>query len=142
MIMDRTLLFSDRQAITASAASTNIVDLGATGTVYGTSTPIVRDVGLGTSIPLLVTVTESFNNLTSLAVAVQVDDNAGFSSARTVSTSTHLLADLAASSDYLIPDSIPAGTNERYVRLFYTVTGTAPTTGKITAGVTMGNQSA
>lgn len=141
MIMDRTLLFSDRQAITADAASTNIVDLGETGTVYGASSPVVRDVGLGNSIPLVVTVTETFNNLTSLAIQVQVDDNSSFSSAKTVSSSTHLLADLTAGSKYLLPDSIPAGTNERYVRLYYDVTGTAPSTGKITAGVTMGNQS-
>jgi len=141
MIMDRTLLFSDRQAITATAASTNVVDLGAAGTVYGASAPMVRDVGHGTNIPMVVTVTETFNNLTSLAIALQVDDNAGFASPRTVSTHTHLLADLAANGKYLLPDSLPAGTNERYVRLLYTVTGTAPTLGRITAGVTAGNQS-
>jgi len=35
---------------------------------------------------------------------------------------------------------VPIGTNERYMRLKYTLVGTAPTTGKITAGVTAGNQ--
>ena len=58
MIMDRTLLFSDGQAVTATAASTNVVDLGATGTVYGASSPVVRDIGNGTDVDLLVTVTQ------------------------------------------------------------------------------------
>jgi hypothetical protein len=135
------LLFSDKQAITADAASTNVVDLGATGTVYGAAAALVRDVGHGTRIPLTVNVTESFNNLTSMAISVQVDDNASFTSAKTVFTSpTYTLAQLAAGATYLLPDSIPSGTDERYVRLFYDVTGTAPTLGRITAGATMGNQ--
>ena len=35
---------------------------------------------------------------------------------------------------------VPRGTNERYMRLYYDVTGTAPTTGKITAGLVAGNE--
>jgi hypothetical protein len=141
MIMDRTLLFSDKQAITATAASTNIVDLGATGTVYGAASPVARDIGPGTDIPLFVGVVESFNNLTSLSVAIQTDDNVGFSTPTTIWTGpAYVLADLAAGKKYLLPDRLPIGVNERYVRLNYTVVGTAPTTGRITAGVTMGNQ--
>lgn len=140
-IMDRTLLFSDRQAITASAASTNVVDLGETGTVYGASSAMVRDIGNGEPIPLTIAVTEGFNNLTSLTIAIQVDDNAGFTSARTVQASQAiLLADLGAGDDIALPAYIPRGVNERYMRLYYTVAGTAPTLGKITAGVSMGNQ--
>lgn len=141
MIMDRTLLFSDKQAITATAASTNIVDLGATGTVFGASAPVVRDIGPGTDVPLFVGVVQSFNNLTSLSVAIQTDDNAGFSSPKTIWTGpAYTLAQLAAGATYLLPDRLPVGTNERYIRLNYTVVGTAPSTGQITAGVTMGNQ--
>ncbi len=143
MIMDRTLLFSDGQAITATAASTNVVDLGATGTVYGASSPMVRDVGHGNDVDLVVTATQSFNNLTSLTISIQVDDNAAFSSPTTVFTSpAYTLAQLAAGAKYLLPDTLPGGTNERYVRLNYTVAGTAPTTGKITAGIVAGRQSA
>lgn len=141
MIMDATTLFSNAQAVTATAASANIVDLGAAGTVYGAATAINRDIGKGASVPLKVSVVESFNNLTSLTVAVETDDNAGFASAKTVWTSpAYPLADLATGARLLLPDSIPLGTDERYVRLKYTVAGTAPTLGKITAGVTMGNQ--
>jgi hypothetical protein len=142
MIFDRTLLFSDGQAITATAASTNVVDLGATGTVVGSSTAIVRDIGHGTDAELSVSVTQSFNNLTSLTITIQVDDNAAFSSATTVFTSpTYTLAQLATGAKYLLPDVLPVGVNERYVRLMYTVAGTAPTLGKITAGVVASRQS-
>ena len=143
MIMDRSLLFSDGQAITATAASTNLVDLGATGTVYGAASPIVRDVGEGERSDLYVGVTQSFNNLTSLTISVETDDNAGFSTPTTVFTSpAYTLAQLATGATYLLPDQVTVGTNERYVRLKYTVAGTAPTLGKITAGVVMARQSA
>ncbi|MES2055210.1 MAG: hypothetical protein V4564_04650 [Pseudomonadota bacterium] len=141
MIMDATTLFSNTQAVTATAVSANIVDLGATGTVYGAAAAIVRDIGRGAAVPLKVTVVESFNNLTSLTISVETDDNIGFASAKTVwSSPTYALTDLATGAKLLLPDSIPLGTDERYVRLRYTVAGTAPTLGKITAGVTAGNQ--
>lgn len=142
MIMDRTGLFSERQAITATAASTNLVDLGATGTPYGATSPIVRDVGKGNQVPLFCGVTETFNNLTSLAISIETDDNAAFASAVTVWTSpAYTLAQLATGAKYLLPDYLPVGVNERYMRLKYTVVGTAPTTGRITAGVVFDRQS-
>ena len=143
MIFDRTLLFSDGQAITATAVSTNIIDLGATGTPYGAASPLVREVGFGNEVELYVGVTQTFNNLTSLTISVQTDDNAGFGSPTTVWTSiAYPLTDLALGKRYLLPDHIMAGINERYVRLNYTVAGTAPTLGKVTAGVVAGRQSA
>jgi hypothetical protein len=141
MILDQTTLFSNAQAISATAASTNIIDLGSTGTVFGAAAALTRDVGRGAEIALRATVVETFNNLTSLTVSIETDDNAGFGSAVTVFTSpAYALADLVTGAKLLLPDALPVGTNERYVRLKYTVAGTAPTTGKITAGITAGNQ--
>jgi hypothetical protein len=129
MIFDLQTLLSDAQAITASAASTNVIDLD-----------VARDIGKGKTIPLRIQVVESFNNLTSLTVALQVDDASSFASAKTVWSQVVVLADLK-SGNVVVPEYITRGTNKRYMRLNYTVTGTAPTAGKITAGVTMGNQS-
>lgn len=139
MIYDRTLLFSNAQAITATAASTDIVDLMATGTAYGHASALVRDIGLGQGIPLSIQVVEDFNTLTSLTVTVQVDDNSGFSSAKDVMSTTVALANLKAGRTFPIT-AVPPGTNERYMRLNYTVTGSNPSTGKITAGVVAGVQ--
>ena len=141
MIIDATTLFSSAQSITATVASTNIIDLGAPGTIYGAASAIVRDVGRGADVPIKCTVVESFNNLTSLIISIETDDNSGFSTPATVFTSpTYVLADLATGARNLLPENVPIGTNERYMRLKYTVAGTAPTLGKITAGVTAGNQ--
>lgn len=141
MILDLTTLFSDAQAITATAVSTNVIDLRATGTVYGAAAALTRDIGKGADIPLLVTITETFNNLTSLTITIETDDNSGFSSAKIVATSVAFtLAELAIGNRLLLPERFPVGTNERYVRLRYTVAGTAPTLGKVTAGVSFGNQ--
>ncbi|MDH7974438.1 hypothetical protein QH494_19795 [Sphingomonas sp. AR_OL41] len=136
MIFDSTTLFSNAQAVTATAASTNIIDLGATGTVFGAASAITRDIGKGAEVPIGIRVVEAFNNLTSLTVTVETDDNAGFSSPTTVWTSIGFpVADLVPGARLLLPDEVPVGVSERYVRLKYTVAGTAPTTGKITAGI-------
>lgn len=134
MIFDQQTLLSDAQAITATAASTNVIDLGPI------KAGIVRDIGKGKQIPLRVQVVETFNNLTSLTIALQVDDSAAFGSPKTVWSQTPVLADLKAGY-VVVPEFITRGTDEQFMRLNYTVTGTAPTLGKITAGVTMGNQS-
>ncbi|ODU22775.1 MAG: hypothetical protein ABS87_00995 [Sphingomonas sp. SCN 67-18] len=141
MIFDRTGLLSWNQAITASAASENVIDLGQSGKPIGSATALARDIGPGTGVPLYVGVTEAFNTLTSLTVTIQTDDNEGFSSPTTVWTSpAYTLAQLAVGAKFMLPDEFPVGTNERYVRLYYTVAGSAPSTGKITAGVVAARQ--
>lgn len=143
MIFDHQSMFSDAQAITASAASTNVIDLGDTGRVYGAAVDLTRDIGKGTPIPLLAQVVEAFtaDGSATLTVALQVDDNDSFSSPKTVWTSPAIgKADLKPGKVF-IPEYIPRGTDERYARMYYTVATGPMTAGKITAGVTMGNQS-
>jgi hypothetical protein len=136
MIMDATLQFSNAQPITATTASTNVIDLGSTGSAYQAAAPLIRDIGGGEDTELLVTVSETFNNLTSLNVAIEVATDAAFTTPKQVFRSPeYLAADLVMGKKYLLPDEFPVGTNQRYVRMTYNVTGTAPTTGKITAGV-------
>ncbi len=142
MILDNTLVLSDGQAITASAASTNIIDIGAAGTSWGASSAVRRDIGIGTEIPIAVAVTQSFNTLTSLTIALQVDDDAAFGSPTTVATGPAvLLAGLTAGALITFPAELPEGSNERYIRLYYTVGGANPTLGKVTAAVVAGRQS-
>lgn len=127
MLLDQQALFSAAQAITATAASTNVIDTGSN-----------KDVGKYGDIPLLIQVVEGFNNLTSLTVTVQTDDNSAFSSAADVLSMTIPLASLVPG--YKSPVITLPMKMERYIRLNYTVTGTAPTTGKVTAGITGGVQ--
>lgn len=127
MLLDQQALFSAAQAITATAASTNVIDTGSN-----------KDVGKYGDIPLLIQVVEGFKNLTSLTVTVQTDDNSAFSSAADVLSMTIPLASLVLG--YKSPVITLPMKMERYIRLNYTVTGTAPTTGKVTAGITGGVQ--
>ena len=134
MIIDNSLLLSDAQAITATAASTNCLDLRAMGTVYHAAAALSRDFARAAEIPLLVQVVEDFNNLTSLKIDIELDSTTTFTPDKTITLGTFLLADLKAG--FRIPwNELPAGINLQYLQLKYTVTGTAPTTGKITAGI-------
>lgn len=139
MIFDAQTRFSNAQAVTASAASTNVIDLMAAGIPYGNDVALSRDLGIF-NIPLRIQVTTAFATLTSLKVAVQTDDNSSFSSATTVlETEAIAAAALVAGYQFNI-DSFPLKTSERYVRLYYTVAGSDATAGKITAGVVAANQ--
>ena len=144
MIFDTQSLFSDAQAITATAASTNIIDLGATGTASngpdGGAAPLSWDMGKGMKVPLRIQVVEDFATLTSLRVAVQVDTTESFASPTTVLETEAVPAAELTTGYVFALDSLPLTTDQRYVRLNYRVTGPAATAGRITAGVTAGNQ--
>jgi hypothetical protein len=132
MILDNRVLFSDQQAITATAASTNSVDLKALGLTYDKVQ--LRRRQFNKAIPFMFNVTESFNTLTSLTVAIQTDEDVAFGSPVTVVSISIPLASLTIG--YKFPyDILPKGINERYMRLLYTVVGSNPTLGKISCGV-------
>lgn len=131
MILDNQTLLSNDQAITATAASTNIIDLAPV------ANGLARDIGKGKPIPLLIQVTEDFTagGAATLAIDLQVDDNSSFTTPKTVgSIAAMALADLKAGKQVNL-DYIPRGTNERYMRLNYTVATGPMTAGKVKAGV-------
>ena len=137
MIFSAQQIFSDDQAITASADSTNVIDLGVAGTPYGAAAALNQDIGKGAKIPVLVQVTEAFNNLTSLEIKVSIGSATTLGT--TVISQTIVLANLVAGAQFAL-DVLPNGITERYLGIEYVVVGTAPTAGKVTAGITMGNQ--
>lgn len=135
MIFDKTLQFSDAQAVVADAASTNIIDLNALGTSYGHAAALLRDLGIGNKIPLLCQVVEAFNTLTSLEFQLQGSVDEAFTSPVVIARSgAVLLANLGVGAQFSI-DFIPRGATYRYLRMYYDITGTPPTLGKITAGI-------
>lgn len=137
MILSAQLLLSDMQAITATAIGTNVIDTGARGTPYGGAAALVGDIGLGNKVPFLAQVTEDFNTLTSLTIAIETGSTTSLGTV--VVSQTIVLADLVAGKQFVL-DCLPNEIKERYVGIRYTVTGTNPTQGKITAGISMGNQ--
>lgn len=143
MIFDRTLTLSNMQAITVTAASTNVLDTGKIGTPHGDAAALKVNLGLSACIPFLIQVTEDFTaaGAATLTVALQVDDNEAFASPKTVWTSpAFALADLKAGAQLGLVNYVPSGTpglgpDERYLRLNYTVATGPMTAGKIMAGV-------
>ena len=122
-MLDRQNLFSNEQAITASAASTDVIDLGSSS----------RDVGAGETNEVLVQVVTTFDALTSLTVALQTASTENFASPVQLTAATIALASLVAGAKFSI-GPVPRGTL-RYLRLYYTVTGSSPTVGKVTSGI-------
>jgi len=122
MILDSQLEFSSAQAVTASAASTNLVDLG-----------IARDIGVGEDLWIRIGVTTAMTDSGSdstITVTLQTDDNASFSSAATVATLVVIPATTAAGVEYYI--KLPAAVlaeYERYIRGYYTAANGNLTTG-------------
>lgn len=130
MIIDSLLQFSPTpQAITATAGSVDQIDLGPLS-----QGQTVRDIGVGYYQYLVVRTVAAFNNLTSLTFALQTDDNAAFSTPVAIWTSAAIpLAQLTANRVQAViplPPGIPV---ERFLRMNYTVAGTAPTTGSVEA---------
>lgn len=134
MVLDANTTLSSAQAITATAASTDCLDLKALGiTSYG-SVQLKHNVGLK-HIPFLIQVQESFATLTSLKIAIESDDNSSFSSPKELIAQTVLAADLVAGFISNIRQ-LPV-CKERYVRVKYTVAGADATAGKMTAGIVL-----
>jgi hypothetical protein len=131
MILDAQNLFSDAQAITAAAASTNLIDLGAN-----------RNLGVGEDLYVHVNVDVAFTDASSdstLTVTVETDDNEAFSSpttAQTIGTFPALSAIGASLKAKLQPDAIV----ERYMRLKYTPNNGSLSTGSVTAALVLGIQ--
>lgn len=139
MILSQQLSLSAAQAITATALSTNVIDLGVAGTPYDAVAPLNNDKGKGTAVPILIQVVQRFNNLTSLTVTIEVSANEDMSSSTVLATEVIALADLVAGKQ-TFTQVLPNGVDQRYLAVRYTVTGTAPTLGAVTAGISMGNQ--
>lgn len=126
MILDKELMFSEAQAITTTAASTNVIDLGAD-----------HNLG-GKVIELFVTTDAAFQSTTTstLTVALQTDSTSAFSSATALFTSAAINKSALTSNTMQVRVAVPH-TTERYLRLNYTVGGADFTAGAVTAGLVL-----
>lgn len=134
MILDNDLLFSNAQAITASARSTNVVD---TGPLFTGN--LGRNLGVGEPlwifIDVVVAMTDAGSDST-ITVTLETDDNAAFSSAATIATLITIAAVRPAGTMFVfrVPPA-QAVPYERFLSLNYTVANGNLTTGSLTAGI-------
>ena len=128
MYVDAQNLFSSAQAITVTAASDNLIDLGS-----------AVNLGTGQDVYVVVVVTTAFTDAGSdatVAVTVQTDTASTFGSATTAQTIGTLGA-VSAAGARLIAKLQKFTTAERYVRLYYTVANGPLTAGAVTAFLTV-----
>lgn len=115
MILDSTLQFSNAQALTATADSTNVIDLSND-----------RDIGIGEPMALVVTVGVAADFTTTdetYQFQLETDDNAAMTSSTIIGDVTVAAANLTAGDKVVIP---LGHSNERYLQVVYTLGGTTP----------------
>lgn len=114
--LDDQNLYSDAQALTATAASTNLIDHGVDGNL-GVGEPMVVVLSLDVAA-------DDGNADETYVAALEADDNSSFSSAASVGSVTITRGD-AAGTKYYIPVP-PSESMERYSRINFTLGGTSP----------------
>jgi len=132
MILDRNTLVSNAQAVTATAVSTDTIDLGA-----------LRDIGTGTKISAFVTVDVAATaaGAATVTFAVITSANADLSSATTLYT-TSAIGKATLVAGYKVFDiTIPRQLLSRYLGLNYTVATGPLTAGAFTGGFVVDMQS-
>lgn len=131
MILDKGNLVSSAQAVTASAGSTDVIDLSQ-----------ARAIGDGEELEFFVNVDTAATAAGAATVTfqVQTDDNSAFSSPTTV-IQTDAIPKATLVAGYQIKISLPVGaTPERYLRLYYSVATGPLTAGAFTAGLVLDAQ--
>lgn len=118
-------IFSDAQAVTATAVSTNAVYVG-------------KFAGQGEPIDIVARVVADFATLTSLAVSIREATTEGGSYTDIISVPTVALASLVIGYEFKF--TFLPRVESPWIKLNYTVTGSNATAGKITALLRAGRQ--
>lgn len=127
MIIDKETMFDEDLVLTITADSTNYIDLGAD------SSKVQQF--LERPAVVLCQITKAMTaGGTSLAIAIEVDDDSAFGSA-TVLVESEVIAAATLVAGYQFKLAIPAHISERYMQLRYTIVGTFSGGGTISAGL-------
>lgn len=128
MLIDKFLQVSSEQAVTSSAASTDVID-------FGHANP---NSGLTDHLSMAITVDETATASGSATVTFSLQDSADNSTFADVSVTAAIAkASLVAGAQFIIP--MPTK-HRRYVRAYYTVATGPLTAGKFSAQVVAGIQ--
>lgn len=126
MLVDKKLTYSDAQAITAAAASTDVIDFSE-----------ARNLGVGEPLYIVVLVDTAFTDSGSdstLSVALEMDSTESFTPDYTRTLFT--FPALSAAGTVKIARISPDDMDLRYSRLLYTPNNGNLTTGAVTAFIT------
>lgn len=146
MYVDKNLEFSDSQAVTATAISSNVYDLfsvKAGGAAAADISPNTRiDIGEGTGdlylvVQTAVAITDASSDAT-LTLTLESADDAGLTTNAIVHFSTGALAfaTYATAGTVIVAIRLPAGLYRRYLGLRYTIAAGPWTAGALDAFLT------
>lgn len=126
MLLDKALFFSDKQIVTATAASDETpLDMKAS------------DMGNGNPLTIAVAVGDTdFSGGISIAFALQESDTEGGSYTNVISSPAVVTASLTAGT-VIEMGTVPAGTKQ-FLRMNYTVSGTMSGGGNLNASLKLG----
>ncbi|TCD18167.1 hypothetical protein E0D81_12660 [Lelliottia amnigena] len=129
MILDKLLMFSEKQAVTTTAASTDVIELGP---IDGTR----RDIGVGEPLEFWATVDTTATASGAATLNVQLQTSPDNSTWTTIYDSGALALAALTAGKRLFSAKVPAGV-QKYLRVNYTV-GTGPlTAGAFTSGINL-----
>lgn len=129
MILDKLLMFSEAQAVTAGGASTDVIDLAP---IDGTR----RDIGVGYPLEFWATVNTTATAAGAATMNVQLQTSPDNSTWTTLYDSGTLALAALTAGKRLFSAKVPAGV-QRYLRVNYVV-GTGPlTAGAFTSGINL-----
>ncbi len=115
MLIDSRLEFSDAQAVTTTADSTNVIDL-----------EVERQIGKGQPLFLVVQVDVALDDgdaNETYVVELETDDNAAMSSSVILTTMTFTRGDVAGTRQVAL---IPLANVQQFLQVVYTHGGTSP----------------
>ncbi|ECD1688546.1 hypothetical protein EWD09_19180 [Salmonella enterica subsp. enterica serovar Newport] len=129
MILDKLLMLSEKQAVTASAASADVIDLGP---IDGTR----RDIGVGYPLEFWATVDTTATAAGAATLNVQLQTSPDNSTWTTIYDSGALALAALTAGKRLFSAKVPAGV-QRYLRVNYTVDTGPLTAGAFTSGINL-----
>lgn len=130
MFVDRQNEFSDSQAVTVTAVSTNVIDTLPTGVIQPNLTQNLG--GMGAAF-LVVQVDTTFTGTAgTLNISLESDSTANLATSPTVHYSSGVIAQTALLQGTILMIPLPVGNYEKYLGLRYTAGGTI-TAGAISA---------
>ena len=134
MILDKELLFADKQAVTASAAAQNIIDLGPlTG---GTGVNLIRDIGAGEVLWIFLAAGPLAIAPAGASVTISLDTSDTEAMGSPIALGNVILAPAGIGAGALFVARLPPAPYHRYLRATFTVTGGPITQGAFTLGIT------
>lgn len=129
MILDKLLMFSEKQAVTATAASTDVIDLGP---IDGTR----RDIGVGYPLEFWATVDTTATAAGAATLNVQLQTSPDNSTWTTIYDSGALALAALTAGKRLFSAKVPAGV-QKSLRVNYTVATGPLTAGAFTSGINL-----